>query len=145
MKIKTLLLTISSFVMILSMTSCKKDSNKSSDNGPIKVKYEITSTLPFSTDPDYALLKSVGYTNATYNVEVISDLSGKTWSKEVLIQEIKKDYPITVFGTVVLNGVTGTVNTKISINGVVKSETNQIVQKISDELSTVVINANYTF
>lgn len=134
------------FVTTLFMSACKKnDADGSPDKGPIKVKYEITSTLPFSIDPDDILLSSIAHTNATYNVEVVSELSGKHWSKEFLIQDVKKDYPIAVYGTVVLKGTSGNVNTKIYINGVLKSESNQGVQKITEEISTALVNATYTF
>lgn len=129
--------------MMSGIISCKKDTNDSLDN-TIKVRYEITSTLAFNNDPAYASVHSIGYTNATYNVETVTNLSGKVWTKEFTISEPRKDYPVVVTGSVILQGIIGQVTTKIYVNGVVKSETNQAVQQISDELSMAAINASYT-
>ncbi|RZA02863.1 MAG: hypothetical protein EOP47_05150 [Sphingobacteriaceae bacterium] len=136
------LLTLSAFVVTFCLYACKKNSENIVANGAIKVKYEIISDLPFSNDPAYTILNNIGYTNGTYNVEMITNLSGKTWIKEFTIQEPQKRM-IAVEGTVLLKGLNGKVTTKVYINGVVKSETNQTVQKVSSELSMATINAAY--
>ncbi|HTE26828.1 hypothetical protein [Flavitalea sp.] len=145
MKIKIHLLTLSALVMILSAVSCNKDSDDQTESGPVKVKYEISTSSTSLTFKDGN--PAVAYTNANFNAETITDLPGGgiKWTKEFTIQETKKGNSVVIVGILQFKGITGGVTTRIYINDVKKSETIQGVPQNGDGYPLVNINATYTF
>lgn len=145
MKIKPHLLTLFAFVMILSATSCKKDSEDPTESGIFKVRYEISTSSAGLTFNDENV--AVAYTNAYFNAETITDLpkGGTKWTKEITIQELKRGNPVVIVGILQFKGIVGSVTTRIYVNDVKKSETIQGVPQNSNGYPLVTINATYTF
>lgn len=128
------------------ISSCKKNNEgeDSTTNGSIKVKYELTTSLPINSDPTFSGLTSVAYVNSTMNIENVTGLMGKTWTKEFTIEKPKKGNALLFQATLFLVGNNGTANGKIYINGVVKSEVNETSGLSSGGSTTLVVIPTWT-
>jgi hypothetical protein len=134
---KTKLLALSALVMILCVTSCKKDSAIE----PMTVKYEIINSLPFVTVGTYAGSGYITFTDSNKENVTVRNLTGKTWTKTVVIQNPKKGEDlIQLNGDFYLQGEGGTCSIKIYVNGVEKST--QTVNDSQNNSGTTIISVS---
>lgn len=122
MKLKTLLATIT-LISASLLISCKKEI--ADEPSTLRVRYELTTNSPFVADPAYLTLNTFGFVkDSNMNEEAVINLTGKSWTKELSIEN-KKNIILGFGGTFLLQGINGTCNAKIYINGVLKAENSQ--------------------
>jgi len=122
MKLKTLLATITLLTASL-LISCKKEIV--AESSTLKVRYELTTNSPFVTDPTYVSLNTFSFVkDANMSEEIVINLTGKSWIKELSIEN-KRNIILGFGGNFLLQGISGTCNAKIYVNGVLKAENNQ--------------------
>lgn len=111
---------------LLTFTGCKKDDKSIPRPGPIILKYELVSSVPFQRVP-FEIIPGgpsliMNYTNATGNLQPEQPIvTGTTWTKTVEFTSSQRPIGIWFHPTGYTNGTTGTVTANIYENNVIKA------------------------
>jgi hypothetical protein len=138
---------IVAIIILFCIVSCKKENvNSDLNNKNLKIRYEISTSLPFANSHSVIgpLDNYISYvSDVNMNEQSVKNLTGRLWTKEVVVSNVPKNRIFSCSGQFYLQGENGTANVKIYINDVLKANVDHPTGASIQGLSIMIVGAQW--